>query len=252
MIKQILLLAVAFSNSILISQNGASVDYKITSSKGANGEVKVKFSEFGSISEFNMVIPQMPGGGMFIKSLTKKSTPGITYMINDKNKIYSQTNPTDPSNQDTKTYVVKKLGEETINGYKCMHALVTEGTETHEVWNTKDIADYAKYSEAFRANKKIGSQKREDALRNAGCDGLPVKTLHKGNEREGDMTMELVKLEKKTFNKSEFEIPDGYTMTAASNTMTGGDSKSPDELKKMTPEERAKYIEEMKKKYGAK
>ena len=119
--------------------------------------------------------------------------------MNDQNKTYSESNVSDASNQDNKTYSVKKLGEETVNGYKCVHALITEGTETHEVWNTKDIADFSKYSEAFKTNKRIGSQKREQALKDAGCDGLPVKTVHKGNAQEGDMTMELVKLEKKDF-----------------------------------------------------
>jgi hypothetical protein len=248
--RKIYSLVTLFSSLIVISQNGASLDYKITSSKGNNGDVKIKFSEFGSSSEFNMIVPQMPGGGMVMKSLVKKSNPGITYMINDKNKTYSEVRPADPGNQDIKTYTVKKIGEETVNGYKCVHALVTEGTETHEVWNTKDIPDFAKYSEAFKSNKRIGSQKRDDALKAAGCDGLPVKTVHKGNEREGDMTMELVKLEKKNFNKSEFEIPEGYLASPNANPMMNSEMKSQQELMNMTPAERAKYAEEMKKKYG--
>ena len=239
-----------FCASVLNSQNGAYIEFKITSSKGYNGSVKVNFSEFGSESEFNMVVPQMPGGGMKNKSLTMKDKPGMIYMINDQNKTYSETSPTDPTNQDTKTYTVKKIGEETLNGYKCVHAIITEGNETHEVWNTKDIADFAKYSEAFKSNRRIGSQKREQALKDAGCDGLPVKTLHKGNAQEGDMTMELVKLEKKTFTKTDFEIPAGYTKTGVTGTLGTSDVKTQQEIMNMTPEERAKYIEEMKKKYG--
>jgi len=235
---------------VLNSQNGAFIEFKITSSKGYSGNVKVNFSEFGSMSEFNMVIPQMPGGGIKNKSLTMKDKPGTIYMINDQNKTYSENPPTDPSNQDSKTYLVKKIGEEPLNGYKCVHAIITEGNETHEVWNTKDIADFAKYSEAFKSNRRIGSQKREQALKDAGCDGLPVKTLHKGNAQEGDMTMELVKLEKKTFTKSDFEVPAGYTKTGAAGPMGSGEMKTQQEIMNMTPEERAKYIEEMKKKYG--
>jgi hypothetical protein len=249
--KYILLLNVLFGTSCFFSQNGANISYKISSTKGVNGDVILKVGEFGSLSEFNMVVPQMPGGGIYMKHLVKKSRPGIIYSINDKNKTYSESNPTDPANQDTKTYAVKKLGEETVNGYKCVHALVTEGAETHEVWNTRDIPEFSKYSEAFSSNKKVGSQRREEALKAAGCDGLPVKTLHKGNPREGDMTMELVKFEKKTFTRSEFEVPEGYSMTATGNQIAP-DTKSQQELMNMTPEERARYVEEMKKKYGAK
>ncbi|MGZ3899238.1 MAG: DUF4412 domain-containing protein [Bacteroidia bacterium] len=248
--QKILFLAIAaFLTVSTTAQNGAQMEYKITSTKGATGTVKVNYSEYGSISEMNMVIPQMPGGGMEMKSLIQKSNPDVIYSINDKDKTYSERKTKETSSEDNKTYTVKKLGEEKVNGYKCVHAMVTEGNESHEVWNTKDIGDYEKYSEAFKANKKMSSQKREQALKDAGCDGIPVKTVHKGNEREGDMTMELVKFEKKSFNKSDFEIPAGYTKGSAPSTSPAG-MKSQQEIMNMTPEERAKYVEEMKKKYG--
>jgi hypothetical protein len=231
------------------AQNGAHMEYKITSTKGATGSVKVNYSEYGSASDFNMVVPQMPGGGFENKSLTPAGSD-VTYMLNDKDKTYSEVKRNE-SNTDNKTYEVKKLGEEKVNGYKCVHALVTEGKETHEVWNTKDIADYAKYAEGMKNNNRMSSAKREQALKDAGCDGLPVKTVHKGNEREGDMTMELVKMEKKNFSKSDFEIPAGYTKSSAGGAPGApAGMKSREELMNMTPEERAKYVEEMKKKYG--
>jgi hypothetical protein len=230
------------------AQNGAHMEYKITSTKGATGNVNVNYSEYGSATDFNMVVPQMPGGGFQNKSLSPAGSD-VVYMINDKDKTYSEVKKSE-SNDDNKTYEVKKLGEEKVNGYKCVHALVTEGKETHEVWNTKDIADYAKYSEGMKNNRRLGSAKREQALKDAGCDGLPVKTVHKGNEREGDMTMELVKLEKKNFSKSDFEIPAGYTKSSAGGAPGAPGMKSREELMNMSPEERAKYVEEMKKKYG--
>lgn len=232
-----------------VAQNGAHMEYKISSTKGATGSVKVNYSEFGSVSEFNMVIPQMPGGGFDMKTLIQKNNPDVAYSINDKDKTYSERKMKEVSSEDNSTYTVKKLGEEKVNGYKCVHALVTKGNETQEVWNTKDIGEYDKYSEAFKSNKRLSSQKREQALKDAGCDGLPVKMLHK-NEREGDMTMELVKFEKKSFSKSDFEIPAGYTKGSNASPAGPPGMKSPEEIRNMTPEERTKYIEEMKKKYG--
>jgi hypothetical protein len=212
--KTLILSSIAvLAAGILSAQNGAYAEYKVTSSKGPTGTVKLRFSEFGSASEYNMIVPEM-GGGFTSKNLIKKSNPGVVYVINNKLRAYSENKITETVTDDPKTYVVKKLGEEKVNGYKCIHALVTEGTETHEVWNTKDIADYEKYSEAFKYNKKANSQKREQALKEAGCDGLPVKTIHKGDEKNGELTMELVKTEKKTFTATDFELPPGYSKVA--------------------------------------
>lgn len=237
----VLLCAFAFS------QNGSVLEYKISSTNGTGGSLKLSVSEFGSISVFNMVIPQMPGGGMTMKHLCMTQSPDVVYMINDNNKTYSETKPDNVALTGV-SYSARKLGEETVNGYKCVHALVTEGTESHEVWYTKDIPDYEKYARSYKSNKRMYSEQRERALKAAGCEGLPVKTVHKGNVREGDMTMELVKVEKKAFSASDFQIPSGYTKTESANS-AAPQFKSQQELMNMSPEERAKYAEEMKKKY---
>jgi hypothetical protein len=244
-------IAVCFAAAVN-AQNGAYIEYKISSSKGAKGTVKLKFSEFGSASEFNMAIPQMPGGGMVNKSLSKKSNPDVVYSIDDKNKTYTERKKAAGGNDDSKNYAVTKIGNETVNGYKCVHAMISDGTESYEVWNTKDIPDYNKYSEMYNSNKRLGSAKRDQALKDKGCDGLPVKTIHKGNDREGDMTMELVKVEKKNFTKADFEIPAGYTKSGSGSVSPAGgfQMKTQQEIMNMTQEERAKYIEEMKKQYG--
>jgi hypothetical protein len=243
----ILLTVAAFAQGL--AQNGATIEYKISSSRGASGTIQVNQSEFGSVSQFDMQIPQMPGGGISMKSLLRKQEPDVIYQINDRDKTYSKSNKSEAAGEDNKTYKAKKIGDETVAGYKCVHAIVDDGKESYEVWSTKDIPGFEKYAEAMRANKKTGSVKREQALKEAGCDGLPVKTLHKGNEREGDMTMELQKLEKKNFNSADFEVPAGYNMTSQRNPVMP-QVKSQQELINMSPEERAKYVEEMKRKYG--
>jgi hypothetical protein len=251
--KNIAVLILALFAGTMIAQNGAYVEFKMTSSKGANGTMKGNYSDFGSTSEISMVIPQMPGGGFSSKAMTQKSNPDVIYVVNDKDKTYSERKRSDMNaRDDAREYEVKKLGEETVNGYKCVHALVTEGKESHEVWNSKSIPDYEKYAESMKSNERMGNAKREKALRDAGCDGFPVKFVHKGNEREGDMTVELVKIEKKNFSKSDFEVPAGYAKSE-SPAMQGNPNmgmKSQQELMNMTPQERAKYVEEMKKKYG--
>jgi hypothetical protein len=250
--KNILVLMTMCFAVAAYAQNGAYIEYKINSSKGTKGTLKLTFSEFGSTSDFSMVVPQMPGRDIANKSLSQKSNPDIVYKIDDKSKTYAEAKKAAANSDDPKNYTVTRIGEETINGYKCVHAIVSDGIESYEVWNTKDIPDYNRYSEELNNNKRFGSAKREQALKAKGCDGLPVKTFHKGNEKEGDMTMELVKMEKRNFTKSDFEIPAGYTKSEPGNISPAGmpQVKTQEEIMNMSPEERAKYIEEMKKKYG--
>src|ERR1700751_2250741 len=105
------------------AQNGAYIEYKINTSKGAKGTVKLMFSEFGSASEFKMDIPQMPGGDKIYannhKSLSKKSNPEVVYKIDDKNKTYTEAKKAATNSDDSKNYTVTKIGEETVNGHKC-------------------------------------------------------------------------------------------------------------------------------------
>jgi hypothetical protein len=251
--KKIQLITVISAFSICSNaQNGAFMEYRISSSKGATGSVKVKYSEFGTASDFNMSMPQMPGGGMQFKSLSMSSAPDVIYKIDDSNRTYSESKKNE-SSEDTRSYTVIKVGEETVNGYKCVHCTISDGKEVHEEWNTRDIPGFEKYEEAFKSGKSMrsGSPKRDAAVKAAGCDGMPVKSFHKGNEREGDMTMELVKMEKKTYSRSDFELPTGYAKSETTRPGVGA-PKTQDEIMKMSPEERTKYIGEMKKKYGQK
>lgn len=249
--KLILLSAALVAAFVSHAQNGVSLEYKITSSKGPTGSIKINFSDYGSSTEFTMAVAQMPGSSMANKNLVIKSAPDVIYIINDKSKTYSELKRVETEKEDAKTYTVKKLGEETLNGHKCIHATVTDGSETQEIWTTKDISGFENYSSAYNTTKHFGSKKRELALKTAGCDGLPVKSINKGNDREGEMTQELVKFEKKNFSKSEFELPAGYTKNAGpGNPTMGSPMKSKEEIMSMTPEERAKYVEELKKQHG--
>jgi hypothetical protein len=240
------------------AQNGAYIEYKTTSSMGAIGSTKINLSEFGSVTEFNITIPQIPSGGTMHRILSKKSNPDVIYMIDDKNKTYTESNIPATSSEDSKNYVVTRKDDEIVNGYKSVHTIVSDGKETYEIWNTKDIPDYNKYSEAFNSNERFGSPKKEQALKAKDCDGMPVKIVCKGDEREDDITIELVKFEKKNFMRSYFEIPAGYSKSESASTAPSGmpEFNIPEESMKMTPEERTQYdfppdiSEEMKKKYG--
>lgn len=254
--KKLTLTIAMFAVTISVNaQSGSHSQFKLASGRGMNGTMDLNYSEYGHTSVMKSTAPQLPGGEMIIKSLSKKSSPDVTYMIDDKNKTYREVKKSAGHRGEEKDVTVKKVGDETVNEYKCVHSIVTEENgATTDMWNTKDIPDYNKYAEALSENKQMGSSKREKALKDAGCEGFPVKMSRKGKSDADGFTMELVKFEKKSFPASDFEIPAGYTKSeggaGAYPGAAGMGVKSQDEIMKMSPEERQKYIEEMKKKYG--
>lgn len=243
----LLLAAIAIAALTSNAQDGGYVEMKMTSTRGATGNMKAYFSEVGQRSEFDMNVPQMQGGGMHYVSISTKDKPNIVVTLNDQNKTYTEKDMTNNKSADNETYTVKKVGEETMNNYKCIHSIVTDShkNETTDMWTSKEVMYYEQYNKMSASNPRMGSSSREKAMKDAGVDGFPVKMVTKN--KEGDFTIELVKMEKRNNEKSLFEIPAGYTKSEAANQNS---MMNPADISKMSPEERMKYIEEMKKKYG--
>jgi hypothetical protein len=226
------------------AQNGALIKMKLSSDKtNISGNMLVYHSAVGSRSEMTMQMAQLPTGMSFV-SMMKYSEPDKVILLNEKNKTYSESRIGDVT--DNNEYTVTILGTESVKGYACTHALVTDKTGmSTEVWNTKDIADYSAYKKIYNSNPQAGSYKRDKALEDAGVDGFPVKTKMK--TREGEMTMELESIEKKELAANLFEIPSDYTKT---DNPAGAILPSATDIQKMSPEQRTKLKENMKKQYG--
>ena len=236
------------------AQNGAIIEFKITSTQGASGNVKGYYSAGNSRVEMQMNIPQMPAAGFSRTSIVKSDKPLTVYALNEKNKTYTTTevkqDPTTSTN--TNESSVKIVGKEKVGIYNCIHAIVaatrTTGTQSNEFWTTTEITDYEKFAKNAGENKFMGTGSEYAALVKAGAAGFIVKSLTK-DPRGGEFTMELVKIEKKEIAASTFQIPTDYKLSATPASPVGGIDIN--KLQSMTPEERAKYIEEMKKQYGA-
>ena len=127
---------------------------------------------------------------------------------------------------------------------------------TIELWTAKDLLDYATFSKMqARQGKGGGDEAMVKALKDAGADGVPLKSI--GTTADGTkVTMEVVKVDKKSLPASTFEIPAGYTKSAGGMMdMMGGMSgpqadeakqKMDEAMKNMTPEQR-EMIEKMMK-----
>jgi len=235
----------------------------------------VAVAKAGTRSEMNM---QMGGTGMKVVVLQKTATPNTVYRLNDANQTYTEMDlakmPALAGQQPAgKEYAVEKLGQETILGYQTQHVLVKEknpgpgGATTAEMWTAKDILDYATFSKMqVRQPKGGGQEAMVKALKDAGADGLPLKSI--STTPEGTkVTMEVLKVDKQSLPASTFEIPAGYTKSAggladmmggmtgpqaddAKKKMDEAQQKMQEALKNMSPEQRAMMEKMMKQRNG--
>jgi hypothetical protein len=217
---------------------------------------------------------QMGGMSMKMVMLQKTDTPDTLYRINDANKTYTEVDMAKMRQMagqptDTKSYTVEKLGQETILAYKTQHVLVKDtstgasNSMTTEMWTAKDLLDYATFTKMqARPGKGAGDAALVKALKDAGADGLPLKSIATTPDG-GKVTMEVVKVDKQSVPASTFEIPAGYTKSAggmmdmmsgmsgpqadaAKQKMDDSQKRMDEALKNMSPEQR-EMIEKMMK-----
>lgn len=254
------------------------LEMKVTSAGKNNefsggGTMVASVAKAGARCEMNMQMGEM---GMKMVVLQKTDNPDLLYHINDANKTYTEIDLTKMremagQTQNTRKYSVEKLGQETILGYKTQHVLVKEqslGNDkgmTTEMWTAKDLLDYATFSKMqTRPGKKGGEEALAKALKEAGADGLPLKSI--STTADGTkVTMDVVKVDKKSLPASTFEIPAGYTKSEgglmdmmggisgpqadeAKKKMGDAQQKMQEALKNMSPEQRA-MIEKMMKQH---
>ena len=259
------LLALLLAGSSALAQFEGVLEMKMTTATkdqeiGGGGTMSVQVAQAGTRCEMNM---QMGAMGMKMVVLQKTDTPNTLYHVNDANKTYTEIDLSKMremagQQQDSRKYTVEKLGQESILGYKTQHVLVKEknpdgkGTTT-EMWTAKDLLDYVTFSKMQVHQGKGGSEEAlAKALKDAGADGLPLKSI--STTADGTkVTMEVTKADKKSLPASTFEIPAGYTKSAGG--MMGGMSgpqadeakkKMDEALKNMSPEQR-EMIEKMMK-----
>jgi len=245
---------------ILNAENSSIISYTISSENLSIGIMKMTLSSAGAVVEMNTNIM---GNSIKIKTISKASDINKSYIINDSQKSYSIIENKDDKNQKEEEVVVVKIGEETINGYKCTHSKITKNGETTEMWTTKSILnEFEKYNGIVAAIGRGNTQSStmEMAMKKAGCDGFPVKIIQQQdfemedednlehNETVTKIVIELVSVEKKDLPLSTFEIPAGYKEVSALKNILGGEFDA-EKFMNMSPEEKQKFMEEMQEKF---
>jgi hypothetical protein len=205
----------------------------ITSGKriSANTLMKMYISHNGKLrNEMYMAT----GGGkpsLMLVGVADGNNPMQSILIDDSARTYSiHKNDTSATNQDDNihtqhtTYIVNKIGNETIQGLTCVHGQIIKttnfsgvqsfmnGTDTTDIWSTKDIPIPEALLKGF--SKSMGIAYTGDVankLVQMDCVGFPVRFQMHG--KEASMLMQLTKISHDNFPASLFEVPAGYKQT---------------------------------------
>lgn len=235
--------AITLTSITAFAKEGKYLEFKISGGP-INGTAKVWSADGNTRSEMNMTTPASPNP-INVATLVLAADPGKAYTINEKDKTYteSSTGKTDNNDDD---YEITVIGKEKVNDYNCMHVSIKYRTAQHtaEMWLSKDIKSYASYL-AIK-NKYLGGAKFFEALKEKGADGFVVRILT--NTGRGNMQMDLVAAETKNIDESMLSLS-GYTKATASSAHAMPGGVDVEAIQKMTPEERKKYIDDMKAKY---
>ncbi len=245
------LLLIAFTMSQSFAQ-GAYIEFRVTGEKaGLKGTSKVYYQNGNTRSEINVTSPQMPVANNRV-SLSLKSEPGKSFVLNEADKTYTEIDISQVKLDDESHYEITVIGKEKMNGYNSTHIKMkkTNSAIEQDVWVSTEVPNYKQY---MSVKSKYTSDGFYKALNAKGVSGFPVRMLVE--ERNGTMQVDLVKSELRTMPASMFSL-DGY-QKGVINAPVSNQSISPEaqemmkKMQSMTPEERVKFVEEMRKKQAA-
>ncbi|HVV04948.1 MAG TPA: DUF4412 domain-containing protein [Puia sp.] len=206
----------------------------ITSGKSmsANMLLKMYIAHAGKLrSEMYMAT----GGGkpsLMMVGIADGNNPTQSIIIDDSAKTYSiHKNDTSVTHQDDNmltqhtTYIVNKIGNETIQGLSCVHGQIIKttnfsgvqsfmnGVDTTDIWASKDIPIPEALLKGFSKSMGIAyTGEVADKLVQMDCVGFPVKFQMHG--KNASMLMQLTKIAHDNFPASLFVVPAGYKQTS--------------------------------------
>lgn len=238
------IIAFLFISINLFGRDGVYLEFKITSGS-MNGTSKSYSAGGDTRSEMTM----SNGGGYSIVTLMLNNAPGKVYMLNDKDKTYSEMSAgqSQGENNDRDDYDVTVVGNERVNNFNSVHVKVKNKRtqKVMDLWMSKDITNYGSYTGV--KTQYLGGDGFFQKLKQKGADGFVARMLVNGDRGE-KMQMDLIKAERRDVNASLLSL-NGYTKTAGPQMPGGYTAPSMQDMQNMTPEQRQQYIEQMQKQY---
>jgi hypothetical protein len=242
--KRLFVLSAALLAAASVSADFEGVLHmKATTPQGA-GTMKLFLSPEGVRSEMDMKAAQP----IRVTTLLLYKNPDVVYTIDDKNKTYSEMNLKQmaPARGAGTKYTVKDMGQENVQGYKCRRVIVSgPGGGESELWTTREIMGYGDFAKASRAAGVEGEAYMK-ALKDAGADGFPVKSIHRAGPGSEVIT-ELVRAEKRSLDDSLFRVPSGYAKAGGVSvgTLSPEAKKALEQRMKNLPPEQREMMEKM-------
>jgi Domain of unknown function (DUF4412) len=188
-----------------------------TSKKGApsNDTSSTFLTKSDGRHEMRINMPGVMTGKMIIIGHINQPTYSVS--LHPDEKTYSL-NVIDTSliNGRTENYQVTRIGNETVQGYSCVHVKMKtttgsglfKSTSTMDLWTSTAVPGYGLYK-SLMDGRSASTPRMMQALDNAGAGGFMVRMDAGG--KDYTMSMVLVHAEEKNLPASLFEIPAGYT-----------------------------------------
>jgi hypothetical protein len=208
-----------------------------TSKKGIAKDTSYKWLTNGGEgrSEMRIVMPGAASGKLTV--VGRVGQPGYSILLDPDNKGYSLcVIDTALVNSRQTTYKVTKVGEETVDGYACVHVKLTSTTgsglfkssSTEDLWTSTAVPGYTLYRNLSDQTVNYGMMQ---ALEKAGAAGMMVKMAASG--KDYSYSYDLTDARSGSYPASLFMIPAGYTnnhknmMEYMMSGMTGAQQTNP-------------------------
>lgn len=238
-----------------INAQGLYIEMKISTigeKEIATGLMKTYSQDGNTRTEMNMNLPAANAGLGNMTMLTLKSNVNTVYMLNEKDKTYSEftstSEPEDLKDYPQSDYEVTLLGIDKTNNYTCKHVRVKRKGSNHEMemWTTTEIDGYADF--AMVKTKYTGKANMYKAMEAKGVVGFPVriKSIDHGHE----VRIDLIKAEKRNNPAALFSLS-GFTKQEGAGMPGGAEMQEMmKQLQNMTPSEREAWIKRLQEQHG--
>ena len=164
-------------------------------------------------SEMKILMPGVASGKLIV--IGRAGQPHYSILLDPDNKGYSlAVIDTALMNSTHQTYKVTRVGNETVDGYPCVHVKLTttsgsgifKSSSTEDLWTSTNVPGYALYQ---KLSDQTVSYPMMQALQQAGAGGVMVKMAASGKDYA--MTYDMIEAKSGSYPASLFTIPNGYT-----------------------------------------
>ena len=206
-------------NSFKQGSGGSGFSYQYlmtaTSKKGTVKDTSYRWltNDGEGRSEMKILMPGVASGKLIV--IGHAAQPHYSILLDPDNKGYSlAVIDTALINSRQTTYKVTRVGNETVDGYPCVHVKLTSTTgsglfkssSTEDLWTSTSVPGYALYVKLSDQTVSYGMMQ---ALQQAGAAGTMVKMAASG--KDYSMSYDLIEAKSGSYPASLFTIPDGYT-----------------------------------------